>query len=100
MDKRTLIWSDPAKADLAAILDFYYRRNGNSEYSNKLIRDFHERLSDVIDGPYSGQRWKKSRFRFLIVYPFQLFYYVTKTEVVVVAVWDARRDPKTLKLIR
>jgi len=54
----------------------------------------------VVTSPYSGEKWKKRGFRFVIVYPFQLFYRVAKTEIVVASVWDARRDTKTLKLTR
>jgi len=96
MVKRTLIWSDPAKADLAAILDFYYHRNGNSDYGNRLLREFRERLNYVVDNPYLGEKWKRSAFRYVIVSPFQLFYRVTKTEIIVSTVWDSRRDPRTL----
>ena len=96
MVKRTLIWSDPAKADLAAILDFYYHRNGNSNYGNQLLREFRDRLNYVVDNPYLGEKWKRSAFRYVIVSPFQLFYRVTKTEIIVSTVWDSRRDPRTL----
>ena len=96
---KTLNWSEQAKADVAAIADFYNRRNGSPAYSNRLNRKFQERMNLVVANPYSGQRWTDD-FRYVIVKPFQLFYYVTKTEVIVAAVWDARRDPDTLKLTR
>jgi hypothetical protein len=57
-------------------------------------------MSYVVNDPCSGQRWGKRGFRVVNAKPFQLFYRVTKTEIVVVSVWDARRDPKTLKLTR
>ena len=100
MVERTLIWSDPAKADLAAIFEFYYHRNGNSNYNHQLWSEFREKLGYVVDNPYLGERWKKSVFRFVVAKPFQLFYRVTKTEIIVAAVWDSRRNPKTLKLTR
>jgi len=97
---KTLIWSDRANAEIAAIADFYDHRNGNSDYSERLWFEFQQRMSYVVDNPYSGEKWKTRGFRFVVVNPFQLFYYVTKTEIVVASVWDARRDPKTLKLSR
>ena len=95
---RALIWSEPAQVDIAAIIEYYNHRNGNSDYSERMTRQFRERMNYVVTDPYSGEKWKNKGFRFVIVYPFQLFYYVTKTEIVVASVWDGRRDPKTLKL--
>ena len=97
---RTLNWSAQAQTDTNAIFDFYNQRNGNTDYSDQLLREFQERMSYVVDNPYLGERWTKRGFRFVVVTPFQLFYYVTKTEIVVASVWDGRRDPKTLKLTR
>ena len=99
-ETKILNWSDQAKEDIAAISEFYDNRNGNSDYSDQLWLDFQERMSYVVTNPYSGEKWKKSGFRFVVVYPFQLFYRVTKKEIRVSAVWDGRRDPKTLKLTR
>ena len=96
---RTLIWSEPAQINIDDIVDYYNRRNGSPTYSNRLTLEFRERMNMVVANPYSGQRWMDD-FRYVIVKPFQLFYYVTKTEVIVAAVWDARRDPDTLKLTR
>ena len=101
MADRILIWSPDAEKGFDKILTFYRERNGNSEYGDKLKRLVRKALDRVITNPYSGQRWWGKRgFRFVVVKPFQLFYRVTKTEIIVSAVWDARRDPKTLKLIR
>jgi len=97
---KTLIWSDRAKAEIAAISDYYNNQNGSTDYADRLWLEFQERMSCVVDGPYSGWKAKQKGFRYAIVYPFQLFYYVTKKEVVVAKVWDARRDPDTLKLTR
>jgi len=97
---KTLNWSKQSQEDIAAILDFYDVRNGDSGYSDQLLRKFQERMNDVIANPYLGERWKKSVFRFVVAKPFQLFYRVTKTEIIVAAVWDSRRNPKTLKLTR
>jgi plasmid stabilization system protein ParE len=97
---KTLNWSDRAKANVDAITDFYDLRNGNPDYGNRLIRKFQERMASVVTNPYLGQKWGKKRFRYVIVKPFQLFYRITKTEIIVAAVWDSRRDPKTLKLTR
>jgi len=100
MAGRTLRWSSKAKSHLKDILAFYQERNGNSEYGDKLVDQIENILNNVVFQPYLGERWTKRGFRFVVVTPFQLFYRVTKTEIIVTAVWDGRRDPKTLKLTR
>ena len=97
---KTLIWSDRAQSEIAEISDFYNNRNGNSDYSDQLWLEFQNKMSFVVANPYFGEKARRRGFRFIGVSPFQLFYYVTKTEIVVVSVWDVRRDPKTLKLTR
>ncbi len=96
MAERTLNWTNHAKADVVAILEFYYHRNGNSDYGNRLVREFQERMDGVVTNPYLGEKWKRSGFRYVVVSPFQLFYRVTKTEIIVSMVWDSRRDSRTL----
>jgi len=100
MAGRTLRWTLKAEDELLEILAYYRVRNDNSEYGDKLVLKFHERMGYVVANPYSGQPAPKKGFRYVIVYPFQLFYYVAKKEVVVASVWDARRNPDTLKLTR
>ena len=101
MVSRTLRWSMQAENSLDAILVFYLRRNGNSEYGDKLKKRITKVLNGIVSNPYSGQRWWGKRgFRFVVVKPFQVFYRVTKTEIRISLVWDARRDPETLKLTR
>jgi len=94
---KTLNWSVQSQVDIDAITDFYDCRNGTPDYSNRLIREFQEKMKSVVDLPYLGQKWGKKGFRYVIVHPFQLFYRVTKTEIIVVTVWDSRRDPRALK---
>lgn len=97
---RTLTWSPEAEIHLNEILTFYQDRNGNSDYGDNLLYRIESVLSSIVAQPYWGEQARQRGFRFVVVTPFQLFYYVTKTEIVVAAVWDGRRDPKTLKLIR
>lgn len=49
MVPRTLVWSDQCKADLAIIFDFYFHRNGNSDYSRKLYAAMQERMQLVLE---------------------------------------------------
>ena len=93
-------WSPKAEDNLKDILAFYQERNGNSEYGDQLVDRIEGILDHVVSQPYLGEKWKKRGFRFVVVKPFQLFYYVTKTEIVIASIWDARRDPRTLKLTR
>ena len=100
MAGRTLTWSPEAEEDVKNILAFYLERNGNSEYSDKLAKQIKAALDNVVSNPYLGQKYGSRGFRFVVVKPFQVFYRVTKTEIRVSAVWDGRRDLKTLKLTR
>ena len=86
MVSRTLRWSPEAQENFNEILAFYQERNGNSAYGDELSNRIEKALEYLIFNPYSGERARQRGFRFVIVKPFQLFYRVTKTEIIVAAV--------------
>ncbi len=54
-------------------------------------------MERIVTYPELGEI-KQNDIRSIIVKPYQLFYQVTKTEIIVITVWDGRRNPEDLKL--
>ena len=55
-------------------------------------------VSILTEHPYSGQRTNNPSLRRIVLarYPYLIFYIVTETEVVVIGIRHAARDPATM----
>ncbi len=100
MARRRLIWSNPAKIDLRTLLEYYDKRNGSTAYSKALYKRILKLLDHVRTHGHYGQSIGKSNIRFILVRNIQANFEVKDEEVLVFAVFDARRDPEELKKYR
>jgi toxin YoeB len=87
-------WSLEAKHDLIDILEFYIFRNGNSAYSKKLNSKIHRSIRLLIKNPYLGVRTDDSDIRALITSDYQVIYEVFERIILIIMIWDCRRDPE------
>ena len=56
MVKRKVAWTPEAKIEFFEILNFYYHRNGNANYSRKLNDKIKHAISRLINAPYLGKK--------------------------------------------
>lgn len=98
MARKQLTWSIRARQDVLDILRFYRKRNGNTVYCRKLRDEFRKATERIRDNVEIGQVIDKTNYRFVIVEEFQLIYRENENEIILVTVWDARRNPEDLKI--
>jgi len=79
-------WTPAAEADLLDILEFYYDRNGNIEYSLKLNDNIKPHIQLLKQHPFLGRRTKHKNVRAL------LYEYLLDT-ILIIMIWDCRRNP-------
>ena len=96
MAQNKIVWSDEAKADLKKILDFYIRRNGNSNYSKKLSLRIKKAVSLLKSHKHIGYKSDYGDAKVLLEGHYCIFYDVSPEEIVIVAIWDSRQDPELL----
>jgi len=94
MAKIKIEWSIEAKHDLLDILQFYIDRNGNSLYSKKLYTKINKSIKLLIKNPLLGTRTDDPDIRALITGDYQIIYEVFEKIVLVVMIWDNRRNPE------
>jgi toxin YoeB len=87
-------WSVEAKSDLFDILEFYYTRNGNAIYSKKLSSKIKKSISLLSKDPLLGKQTDDPSVRALITGDYQIIYEVYDNLVLIVMIWDCRRDPE------
>ena len=97
MPKRNLIWSPQSKIVLLEILKYYKKRNGNTNYSRKLYTQINELLELCRTHSFIGKRTDFKNVRVLTVDDFLIFYEISDTELIVLTIWNSKRNPADLK---
>jgi toxin YoeB len=94
MAQRKIIWSVPASQELISILDFYLIRNGNPAYSEKLLAEIDSIVSYLPEHPNLGKQTEDKIHRVLIRNNYEIFYRVEPEAIIIVTLWDSRRNPE------
>jgi len=91
-------WSQSAKADLINILEFYIERNGSAIYSKKLNSKINRSIRHISRNPIIGTQTDFKSVRALITGDYQFIYEIFDQLVLIIMVWDCRRDPEDKKI--
>jgi len=94
MVKMRIAWSTEARLDLIDILEFYVTRNGNSNYSRKLYTRINKDVKQLAKKPLIGRITDIPNIRTLITGGYQIIYEVFDSLILIIMIWDCRRDPK------
>jgi plasmid stabilization system protein ParE len=87
-------WTIEARLDLLDILEYYLQRNGNSIYSKKLNAQINANVKLLAKNPFLGKQTEDPAIRALITGDYQIIYEVFEKLVLIVMIWDCRRDPE------
>ena len=98
MARRSIIWSPRAKIDQFEILDFFYKKNGNKNYSKKLNSEFKEAIKLISRHTDIGLRTDIQNVRSIIVGNYSIFYRINKKTIEILTIWDSRQDPHKLAI--
>ena len=95
---RGIEWTEEAEKSFKKTLRFYTRRNGSNKYSKKVNNVIKQLCKHLKRYPLLGMKTTKSGVRVIITSPFQIYYTVRPQAIVILNVWDTRRDPDELIL--
>jgi plasmid stabilization system protein ParE len=96
MVKRTVIWTKTADLQFVGILEFWVKRNKSNTYSKKLVKLVSERTNQIASKPFIYKAISLNDIRKASLGYFSIFYKVTNDNIIIVAFWDNRQDPKKL----
>jgi plasmid stabilization system protein ParE len=97
MAGKRIVWTAEARSDFKATLAFYRERNGSSTYSRKLASHILQAIEKLKDHSYLGVKTSDPDVRILITGNFSIYYEPREEEILVLIIWDARRDPEELE---
>ena len=86
-------WTALAVKERDQILSFYQDRNGNAKYSRELNRHFKKSMGLVAANQLMGKATDWPGVRYVNVMEYSLLYQVQADTLIVLSVWDNRRDP-------
>lgn len=96
MAKRKIVWTKKANLERKEILEYWINRNKSKSFSIKLNRLIINDLKLLSLSPFIGRKTKMENVRVRIVHDYLIFYEILKEEILILTVWDGRKDSKTL----
>ncbi len=92
MAKKIIVWSDTAKIQFSAILEYYVERNGNQNYSLKLLDEVEGLLNTLSNSELIGRLTSNKFTRVISIKVFLIFYEIDGNRIEIIAFWDNRQD--------
>ena len=89
-------WTETAKKARREILDYWLQQNNSKTYSRKLSTLLKRKVELIRSQNYVGKPTNYKDVRATLVHHFTLFYKVTEQEIIIVGIWDNRRNPDDL----
>lgn len=91
---RKIVWTPFAKESKYAIFLYWNQRNKSTTYSRKLNILFQESLKQIVNFPESSIGSNNINVRLKIASHFELIYYISKTQITILDIWDTRQNPE------
>ena len=95
---KKVVWSKKADSIFIEILEFYVKRNGSNLYSRKINANIIKILVLLCKNPLLGKTTDLENVRTFIVRDYKILYRINPSEIIVLMVWDCRRNPAELSL--
>ena len=96
MAKRKIVWTETAAKQRREILRYWTERNNSKSYAEKLIEITVKHLKVISKNPEAFKESEIDKVRESAMGHFSLYYKITTNQIIVMAFWDNRQDPKKL----
>jgi len=99
MVRKQIIWSFRAETELTGILEFYNNRNGNSNFSSKLLLEIKNLLNTLSLSESIGRLTVNKKTRVLVMKIYLIFYEINGGQIEIISFWDNRQsDHKKIEI--
>ena len=98
MAGKEIVWSKLAKLQFKNVLDYYVERNGNPNYSIKLLIETEKLLETLSNSEYIGRLTSNKFTRVISMKVYLIFYEINKNRIEIVSFWDNRQKLKNRKV--
>ncbi|MBK7959233.1 MAG: type II toxin-antitoxin system RelE/ParE family toxin [Bacteroidetes bacterium] len=94
---KQVVWTEQAKKDVENIFTYWNNRNKSNRYSIKLNKIIESAINTISEHPTIGKLSGYRNVRFGILKPYIIAYEEMETIILIITIWDTRRDPNQLK---
>lgn len=98
MAKKEIVWSNLAETQFHTVLEFYSERNGNSNYSLKLLEEVEDLLETLSNSELIGRLASNKFTRVIPMKTYLIFYEINLDRIEIVLFWDNRQDIENRKI--
>jgi len=96
--KKKIIWTKKAQIEKIDLLKFWLEKNKSITYPSKLNKLINSSLDLISLYPNLGKQTDiSSTVRVKSIKHFNLFYKISDNEIIVLSIWDTRRNPDDVK---
>ena len=92
-----IIWTQTAEKQFFHVLEYWTEKNRSSRYAEKLADFVWQRTIFLSQNPYTSKTTPFPGIRRAALGTFSLYYKVQQEELLIMAFWDNRQDPKKLQ---
>lgn len=96
MAKRKIAWTNTAAKQRREILRYWTEKNQSTDYAEKLIEITAKHLNIIAKNPETFKETDFHNVRESAMGHFSIYYKITCDQIIVMAFWDNRQDPKKL----
>lgn len=94
-----IVWTNTAVNQRRKILNYWNKTNKSKTYSRKLVLETTERINFLVNNPEIYIKTNFQDIRTSTLGHYNIFYKLTSKELIIIAFWDNRRNPKILSKI-
>ncbi len=95
MAARKINWTRRANRERKDILEYWLNRNKSATYSIKLNKLILTTIKKLSDNPTIGRKTDFRNVYVKIVRTYFIFYEFDQTQMLILAIWDGRREQTT-----
>lgn len=96
---KQIIWSDRTTNDLLNIFEYWLNRNKSNNYNKKLNTLFNKSIDLIANHSSIGRPTQIKNIKIKVVRDYQLIYEDSPELIIILTIWDSRRNPITLEKI-
>ena len=96
---KPLVWSSRAVQDLIHLKEYFDQRNRSTLYSTKLLKAFKASSQFIEKYPTASLPTNDEDVRGFIILHYIIFFQVFEKNILVIAVWDGRKNGPQFKNI-
>ncbi len=94
--KLAVKWTSTAQKQFYLVLDYWIERNKSTSFSEKLAGLVWDKIEFISRNPVASKATEHPDTRISSLGHYSIVYKVIKSEIIILAFWDNRQNPKKL----